>query len=358
MIFSYYLKKIPYTLLWQLTDLFKNHRSIAIYCADLIDWYILKFIKENNDDVKVVSKNHRIRKQLREIGIEATNGWVFPQVVIMTRHAFHIFPCRKIIKIGLRHGPYHFKSMIDAKKYNLFDLYLFTSEYELQQAEKLGIKCGAAGGYPKLDPALDGSLKQDKINLLRKKLNFDARPILIFSATWEGSGLSAVERWYNQIEKLTQNYNILVTLHPWVKRKYRKRIDETKGVILLEEEDILPYLVLADLMVGDTSSILAEFSALKKAIITFRIKPQKRLDQEVFDLICQISLQIDDFKQLPDAIEYLLKNQKQLQIAQEESNRRFFLPFDGDHRGNCLKLIKGYLKSRSIAWRNWQADQK
>jgi CDP-glycerol glycerophosphotransferase (TagB/SpsB family) len=213
--------------------------------------------------------------------------------------------------------------------------------------------CGAAGGYPKLDPAFNGSIKQESSQLLREKLNFDTRPVVLFSATWEGSGLSAIENWYDQLEQITENYNIIVTLHPWVKSKYRKKLAETKRVILLKAGNILPYMMLADLMVGDTSSILAEFCALKKPIITFRIGPQKRLEQEVVDLIGQISLQIENFKQLPDAIEHLLINSDQLQNAQEAANHRFFRSLNGDHSGHCLSLIKDFLRSRSIELNNF-----
>lgn len=348
MIFSYYLKKLPYSLIWLLTGFFQKRKAIVIYCGELLDWYVLKFLADNLPDVTVIAKNNRVRKQLQDIGVHAEIHWTFPQLVIMARHSFYKFPCKKILKIGMRHGPYHFKKMIDVKKYNLFDLYLFTSDYELEQAERSGIRSGAAGGYPKLDPAFDGTITAEEIIQLRKILNFDERPVIIFSATWERSGLSAIDKWSDRIEELTDNYNVMVTLHPWIEPSLREKIDQTKGVFLIKSHDILPYLLLADLLVGDTSSILAEFCALKKPMITFKVKMQKRLDEELSGIISKISLQINEFDQLIPSIQYLLQNRDILSDAQTEANRKMFLPLDGHHKDRCLDLINEFLKLNGL----------
>lgn len=348
MTFSYYLKKIPYSGLWHLVNLFTGSNTIALYCGEMHDWYVLKFLYNNLPDITVVAKNSRIKKQLRKIGVKAKNNWIFPRIVIMARHAFYKFPCKKILNIGLRHGPYHFKSMIDVKKYNLFDIYLFTSEYELDQAEKMGIRSGVAGGYPKLDPAFDGTITDEDLMQLKKKLNFDEKPVILFSATWEKSGLSAVDKWYKRIGELTEEYNILVTLHPWIKSSIRKKIENTAGVIFVKSHDILPYLLLAEILIGDTSSILAEFCALKKPVITFKVEIKKRLEQELIDMIATISYQIDEFDQLIPAIRYLLSNQDVLLPAQVEANRRMFMPLDGHHSYRCLNLIKKFLYASDI----------
>ena len=93
MIFSYYVKRYPYSLLWHLSNIFVKRKEIALYCGDLLDWYILNFLYDNLDNVIVIAKNKKIRKQLNEIGVHSKNQWILPKAVIMTRHAFHIFPC-------------------------------------------------------------------------------------------------------------------------------------------------------------------------------------------------------------------------------------------------------------------------
>ena len=348
MIFSTIFTKIPYSIGWWFSNKLSHNKGIALYCGDPIDWYVMRFLYDRIPNLKVIAKNNRVKDQLKEQGVDPCSGWIFPRVVIMTRHAFHKFPCSKILKIGMRHGPYHFKSMIDVEKYNLFDLYLFTSDHELEQAEKTGIKCGAVGGFPKLDPAFDGSITESDTTKLRKRLKFDERPVILFTATWKSSGLSAVDKWFDRLGELVEDYNILVTLHPWIGSSIGKKIDKIAGVHLIRSYDLLPYLLLADLMVGDTSSILAEFSALKKPIVTFKISIGKRLDKELSEIISKISRQIEEFDDLKTAIQDLLANRSLLSEEQEKANRRMFRKLDGRHAENSFEVIRDFIRSQGM----------
>jgi len=345
MVFSYYLKNIPYCVIWQLLALIRKPRQIVLYCADVKDWFVFNFLVKKYENTIVVAKNSKTKKELKQLGVISKTCWVFPGLVVMARHAFHKFPCRKIKLVGMRHGPYHFKRMIGVQKYNFFDLYIFTSRYELDQAIKLGINSGAAGGYPKLDPAFDGTITRSDIMRLRGALGFDRKPVIIFTATWEKSGLSSVSKWYKRVGELIGKYNVLVTLHPWVKKSVWVRIESTPRVVLIRDPNILPYLMLADIMIGDTSSILAEFCALKKPMITFKVEVKDRLDKELANIIASISVQVDEFDQLIPSIEYLLKHRDELTPAQEWANNKMFLPLDGKHKEHCLTLIDGLISS-------------
>ena len=52
-------------------------------------------------------------------------------------------------------------------------------------------------------------------------------------------------------------------------RKYRQLGSEKKNIILVEDPNIVKYLLMADLLISDTSSVVYEFLLLDKPVITF-----------------------------------------------------------------------------------------
>ena len=81
---------------------------------------------------------------------------------------------KKIVKIGFDHGLYQFKRWTSAKYYNDFDIYFVSSEQQVKLAKKRGITTTKAIGYPKLDPAFDGTYdKRFRENLIEKLNNYN-----------------------------------------------------------------------------------------------------------------------------------------------------------------------------------------
>lgn len=341
MVFSYYLWKIPYSIIWEIKNIIKKNEDVVFYCADELDWIVFRNVYKHLNNVSIVSKNRKVQFDLQKLEIKSSLMPAFPKVVIMARHALHRFPYKKIRKIGMRHGAYHFKKMISKEKYNAFDLFFFTSIKELEIAEKLGITSGAVGGFPKLDDAFNGSISNLDLEKLRARIGIDPnKPIILFSSTWDKSGMSAIHKWINRIESLSDDYNILVTLHPFIKNKYK-----FKKCCFINDKNILPYLQLSDVIIGDTSSILAEACALKKLIITFKINNAIRLSNEIKKLISEISIQIDDFSELRSTINMLLLNPHCLKQPQEKWNAIMFDKLNGKHGKTIAELIKQNLNT-------------
>ena len=341
MVFSYYLWKIPYSIIWEIKNLIKKNEDIVFYCADELDWIVFRNVYKHLNNVSIVSKNRKVQLDLQKLGIKSSLMPAFPKTVIMARNALHKFPYKKIKTIGMRHGPYHFKKMISKKKYNAFNMFFFTSCKELEIAKKLGITSGAIGGFPKLDGAFNDSIHNSDLEKLRKNIGINPnKQTILFTATWERSGMSAIHKWVNKIDFLSDDYNILVTLHPFIKNKY-----EFQKCHLINNKDILPYLKLSDIIIGDTSSILAEACALNKPIITFKIDNANRLSNEIKKLISEISIQIDDFSELKTAISNLLLNPHCLQQFQEKWNTIMFNKLDGKHGEITAELINRNLNN-------------
>jgi CDP-glycerol glycerophosphotransferase (TagB/SpsB family) len=248
----------------------------------------------------------------------------------MCRQAAYRFPEEKIIKFGMRHGPYYFKPFANPRGYNMINRFFMTSQSEVEAARKAGIKTGVAIGYPKLDPAFDGSYDAAWLQGLRTKAQLQVhRPTLLLTATWDGSELSAVEQWAWRLSELAGQYNLLVTVHPWTSAKYVAAIRSTAGVYFIDDYDVVPWIMLADVCIGDYSSILAECCALDKPMMTFVLPDARRTVPEVKSLIEKFSERIHSFDELIERLPAVLGAPDRLQNQRRQAARVMFDTLDG-----------------------------
>jgi len=343
---SKYIIYYPYLLAWSCSKLFRKKQNVDFYCGNIVDYICIKKVIAHFPTMRIVAKNRKIQKVLREYGVNSILYPTFPDVVVMCRHSARKFPVKKIVKIGLRHGPYHFKDFINPRYYNEFDNYLFTSEYENQIASKLGITNGVGVGYPKIDDAFDGTITNSDLENLKKKLKIkETKPTIIFTATWNKTTYSAVNLWYNRLDELSDKYNVLVTVHDWTTTQVVNRIKETPGIIFIEDKEVLPYLMIADLLIGDISSIIAEFSALDKAMITFRVNEGKRISKEITDMLEDMTYRIDTFEELPAMIEEALRDNGEKHRAERKcNNKKIFGTLDGKAHLRAKEIIEKHLQ--------------
>lgn len=309
MVFAYYLYKYPYKLAWYAYKLFNKNPDFVVYLADPLDYVVLKPILKHLPPADYVCKNRKTREFLNQSGIPNRRLPNFPKAVLMCRHAAHKFPVKKIKKFGCRHGAYHFKEFTHSSSYNAFDLYFVTSQKEVEIAQDNGISSTCAIGFPKLDPAFDDTLNERTLESFREKARLAPnRKTVIFTTTWDKSGMSAIEYWIGNLHRIKDKYNVLVTVHPWMSSHYVTRLRRMDDIYFIEEPDALPCLMLADVMVADNSSIIAEFCALDKPIITFETPQTKRSPIGIQMLLQNISIRVQRFSELQHAIEECLKN--------------------------------------------------
>ena len=77
--------------------------------------------------------------------------------------------------------------------------------------------------------------------------------------------------------------------------EYKSIANKYDNIIFLEERNILKYLIMADIMISDTSSVVFEFLLLNKPVITYKsIKPKNAWEN------------INDDKLLSEKIQYNL----------------------------------------------------
>lgn len=331
MVVTYYVIKYPYKLVWNILNFFRKRKEIVFYCANELDLEIFKNVKKHLVSLPVVVKNRKMQAKLLSLGIESRCMPVFPKGVIMCRQACYLFPEKKIIRIGINHGAYHFKPFANVRGHNMFNQFFFSSAQEVQEAKAIGITSGVGVGFPKLDDAFNGTYTKEKLNSLSNNLGLDEnKKTILFSATWDGSHMSAIHLWYDKLYEFTQEYNVLVTVHIWTSEKYKHKIENTKGVHFIETQDVTPYIMLSDLCVGDTSSILSEMCALHKPIVSFYTPIVKSTVHEVREIIEEISFQVNTLKELKEIIPFAFENSESKRESRDKANVRMFQCLDGE----------------------------
>ncbi len=328
----------------KIASLFRDQKQIDFFCGNIVDYICFRNIHQKMPEIRIVARNRKVKKDLADFGVESVLYPTFPDIILMARHLARKYPCKNIVKIGMRHGAYHFKDFVDIKKYNAFDKFCFTSPTEVLEAKERGITNGVFAGFPKLDLYFQNKeLFQTKED--EKILNnlTDDKKVILFSATWDKKGYSSVDKWYDKLSSLTAKYQVLITLHPWVSKEKIEVIKNTENVIYLETKNVLPYLARADLMISDTSSIIAEFCALDKPIITFEVEATGRITENTISLLEAISYRVKEFKELESILEKALLEPNVHQENRKKYNEIMFGKLDGRAGDRVVKQVKEYL---------------
>ena len=336
-------------MLWTLAKWFKGNPPVVFFCAEPMDYFLFLPIQKHLPPIPIVALR-KARKFLKKRGVKAGRMPSFPKAVIMFRHAHHRFPDERIVKIGLRHGPYHFKAFTNARAYNAFKVFMMTSNNDVEKARQAGITTGQAIGFPKLDPLFDGSLTPKMTQELKEGIGFSGdKPILLFTTTYQRSGMSACNLWAGRLNELTGDYQILASVHPWMRQHYTAPIKKQKGIYFIEDFDLLPYLSLADVLISDMSSIIAEFCALDKPIITFQVEQGRRVLSEIREIIADISVQVADFDELKTVLPKVLLHPAHKSEQRKRANQIFFDQLDGKAGLRAAELIRRLIPTISTA---------
>ncbi|MGQ1890051.1 CDP-glycerol glycerophosphotransferase family protein [Thermophagus sp. OGC60D27] len=159
-----------------------------------------------------------------------------------------------------------------------FDLYLtqgpyFTRKfYELAQKHK-NFKV-VETGWCKLDPLF--GQKDLFANFRKNNLEkYNAQKIILYAPTFSPSLTSApflLNQWKEILDK-NPDYLVFIKFHDLMdqgwKQKYKDQLKPYANAVIVDDPNILKYLVVSDIMVSDTSSVVYEFLLLDKPVITF-----------------------------------------------------------------------------------------
>ena len=161
---------------------------------------------------------------------------------------------------------------------NYFDLYLTQGPYFTRWFSEAAVKYKdfevVETGWPKLDVYGKELHKYDsvKLTLLKKS---KTKKIILYAPTFSPS-LTSAPHLLTQIEELAKSkeYLIVIKFHDLMAEdlidSYKKLSMRFKNVLFIEERNIIKYLLISDLMISDTSSVVYEFLLLDKPVITFK----------------------------------------------------------------------------------------
>ncbi len=333
MVLSYYLLKPFYSSIWRILNLVKKRREIVFYCHTPVDMQNWLPVQKHLKEIRIVTDKPACYRYLKKHGYRPGLLPAFPKAVIMCRVAAHKFPSSKVIKIGMNHGAYHFKRFTAAKHYAPFSLFLFSSQANLDKAREIGIRCGKIGGYPKLDPWLKREIEPASIDK-------SGKPVILFTSTYKASGMSAIDLWIKHLPRLAETYEIYVSLHPWMDEEYAPELSQMPSVHYVADRP-LPYIAMADVVIVDNSSVIAECCALDKPLISWKLPEVRRSVEEITRILERASIRIKDIDELEAAIGRALAKPEEFHQARAEASSIFFDTLDGEAgKRSCAEILK------------------
>ncbi|MCP4433549.1 MAG: hypothetical protein GY806_21435, partial [Gammaproteobacteria bacterium] len=197
--------------------------------------------------------------------------------------------------IEIFHGGLSDKNYVESLKILVYDLVLFPGEKTRDKVEKSGylqhIPEWEIVGYPKFDPLINATLK------FTPEFN-NGRKTILYAPTWVSQnvslkfirfseyGESSLEIWAREIIRALHNdYNLIIKFHSRIYRQpgdIYQQIDELikqlgaeQTVITKSDDNILPYMAQADLMISDISTACYEWFHFDKPIVFANPAPDK-----------------------------------------------------------------------------------
>lgn len=226
-----------------------------------------------------------------------------------------------------------------------FDLYLTQGPYFTERFCELAKKHRnfkvTETGWCKLDPLFSQKNLFSKFreDTLKK---YDAKKIILYAPTFSPS-LTSAPTLLNQWEEIlikNPDYLVLIKFHDLMdqgwKQRYKEKLLDYSNAVIVDEPNILKYLVISDIMVSDTSSVVYEFLLLNKPVITFNSKSKKIL-WDNFDNKHQLQ------KKLTETLLHDPHKNERIHIIEA------YHPYnDGKSSFRMIDAVENYIKSHGI----------
>jgi CDP-glycerol glycerophosphotransferase (TagB/SpsB family) len=257
--------------------------------GDLVYWFVRK---------ESVAAQNLLKDELQLFSVDEVKAYNPSAVFVPGNIVPDFFPG---VKVQVFHGlEYKKKGHFSIRGF--FDLYCTHGPLTTKPFNKLAKKhtyfSVVETGWPKLDPYFN----------YKKSIN--KKPIILYAPTFSPN-LTSLDALYPQIKALAESTHYLIKLkfHPKTDKKWQKMYQQLATLSDFEianENNLIPLIQQADIVISDTSSAVDESLILGKSVITFN-------NQQPQDALINITLP----EQLSKAIEQALNtsDKHRLKIA-------------------------------------------
>ena len=210
-------------------------------------------------------------------------------------------------------------------------------------------------GYAKLDPAFSGDMNGIKPSDYGLD---DNKKTILYAPTFYPSSIECFSKRFAQE---FSEYNIILKPHYFslVSEKYKKQLKLlelwaiNQNVYLARENEvnILPFMVVSDVLISDASSTLFEFAALDKPVVwcdfyrlrwgyrgLLRFRFDDRMDEDLYKY-ADIAVHAKSYKELKSVVDSQMMNPSEYQ----QSRKEYTLALAGVVDGNVSERIAHYM---------------
>jgi CDP-glycerol glycerophosphotransferase (TagB/SpsB family) len=221
----------------------------------------------------------------------------------------------------------------------LFDIYCTLGEYDTPEYTRLSRAMGhfkvIETGWPKLDPLFNPA--GVPLNIPRD------RPVVLYASTFT-KRLTSAPYLIDTIRTLSRSgrWRWLVTLHPKLPADVVRQWRALAGEYLqyVETENVIPFLKAGDAMVCDTSSIMMEFMAQVRPVVTFR---------NGGDVAAAHFVNVTEPLDLQSAIEHALARPAELMARVHRYAHAIHTHRDGRSSERVLDAVEGFICGNALA---------
>ena len=225
-----------------------------------------------------------------------------------------------------------------------FDTYFTQGPYFTRKFKQLSLKYGdfevLETGWTRQDwiSCHRSDFENEKVVLLEK---YGKKQIVLYAPTFSPK-LTSLPLIKDALIKLAKEKDILLMMkfHPltsqqWID-EYRQLAEEHDNIIFVDDFSVTKYMLMADVMISDTSSTIYEFLLLNKPVITLRA-----ISKDIY------WKNIDDPEELCDAFEQVQHDKKLISL------RRWVIenydPYtDGGVAHRMLEGARDYIRRHGV----------